>query len=693
MKNYSISVLFASKKYGRDFLHPKILRIKRAILFFMTINIWCMTATGYSQVNQLTVTVDIQSGTLKDVILSIEEQSDYTFVYPSEGIDLDRKVSLSAAQRNLTDLLDELFSGESIGYHISDHHIALYRKAEARQQRNRTINGVVLDEQGEAVIGANVVVNGTTIGTVTDMDGHFTLEVPESGVMRISYIGYLTQDIRLSADRALYNITMREDTETLDEVVVVGYGTIKKSDVTGSVVSVSTDDMIKRNPITLEEGLQGMAPGVQVVRTSGDPGGGVTVRIRGTATINNDADPLYVVDGIMVGTNANFLNPSDVESIEVLKDASATAIYGSRGANGVIMITTKKGTKGRTNLTFNANFGIQTLSKKLDVTNAEQFAIAANQTAINDGTALNPVWANPAALNNIDWQDEMSRVSLRQTYNLSVSGGSENTQSMMSVSYMNNDGIIIESNYKRLTARANVNHKVKDFIRTGVNLSYMYSENDGGGNLLNYASLIHTMDTLAADGSGRLVHVPVQYPDGTWEHFPREGNGFNNKGADNPVAAAKTRDSRSYNHRVVSSTFVEVDLLKGLNFKSVGGVNYSGGSYHGYSQVHHRTYIGNDTDDFNVSQWQNTEFLLENYFTYDETFNKKHHLTLLAGHSVSRYKPQDLEASSSIFPASSIRRIELTSDPGTLNASGGSVGNRASSRFSAVLCTLLMRNI
>lgn len=661
MKNHLKNVLRSSLK--------STCKMIRLTFILLCIHGGEISATSYSQITKLNL--DVNNGTLLQVIRAIEAQSEFTFVYDVNELNLNKKVSIHVENELLPDILKKVFGKETMNYEILDRHIALYKKMEKLQQSSFSISGLITDEKGEPILGANVVVAGTTNGTISDRNGKFALVVQANAILKVSYIGYLSTNVKVSPDKGQYTVVLREDMETLDEVVVVGYGTVKKSDVTGSVASVDTEELMKRNPITLEQGLQGMAAGVQVVRTSGDPEGGVTVRIRGTATINNSADPLYVVDGIMVGNSASFLNPNDVESIEVLKDASATAIYGSRGANGVIMITTKKGAKGRVNLTFNTHFGIQTLSKKMDVTNAAQFATAANKSAANDGTPPNPVWANPSALHSIDWQDEMSRNSLRQTYNLSVSGGSEHTQSMMSVSYMNNDGIVRASNYKRLTARANINHKIKDFIRTGLNLSYMHSEKEGGGNMLNYASMIQTMDTLAAGGSGALQHVPIRYPDGTWGHFPREGNGYNNKGADNPVAAAETRDDTKYWNRVVASAFVEIDLFKGLTFKSVAGLNYDAFSEHAYAMKHYRTYIGNSTDDFSATQNQNLELLLENYFTYDRTFNQKHHLTVMAGHSVSDYKPQDLKASSSIFPAYTIRRIELTTDPSTLSASGG----------------------
>jgi len=671
----------------------KMIKVMRFTIFILFISLsQAFAVNSYSQ--QTKLTLNMRGVRVEEVIDEIEKSTEFFFLYNKGLVDVNRKVDIRVEGESIVEVLDKIFEDTDISYSIKDRQILLMndRVPETINQLQKVVSGKVTDSSGTPLPGVTVVVKGTTQGTITDATGNYSLSNVSGNVTLVfSFVGMKSLEIPIEGKNRI-NIAMQEETIGIEEVVAVGYGTIRKSDVTGSVTSVDSEELMKRNPINLEQGLQGMAAGVQVVRTSGDPEGGTTIRIRGTATINNSAEPLFVVDGIMVGTSANFLNPNDIESIEVLKDASATAIYGSRGANGVIMITTKKGEKGLSRLNFTANFGVQTLSKKIDVTHAEEFAIAANQTTTNDGTPANPVWGNPAALHHIDWQDEMSRNSLSQSYHLSTSSGSDKTQSMLSVSFVNNDGIIIESNYNRLTARANVNHEVKDFIRTGLNLTYMHSEREGGGNMLDYAQLIPTMDTLAVDGSGTLVHVPVQYPDGTWGHFPREGNGYNPQSMDNPVAAAKTADAKTYKNRVLASAFIEIDLFKGLTFKSVGGVNYSGGSYYSYSMAHNRTYYGNDTDDFTTNHWSNTELLLENYFTYDRTFHTDHHLTLLAGHSVSKDEPRDISANSSIFPSTSIRRVELTSDPNTINASGGlGIKTRQQSFFGRVMYSFAER--
>lgn len=541
------------------------------------------------------------------------------------------------------------------------------------QQSTVKIKGHITDVSGESIIGANVLVKGSTIGVISDIDGNFALDVPETGVLQVSYIGYITQEVKLVSGKRDYKIVLKEDAETLEEVVVVGYGTVKKTDVTGSVTSVKSDEMMKRNPVSLGQGLQGAAAGVSVMRTSGDPEGGVSIRIRGVATVNGSADPLYVVDGVQVGTNIDFLNPADVESIEILKDASATAIYGSQGANGVILITTKPGVKGHTSLKFTANFGLQTLSQKLDVANAATFVEGIRGAKQNDDAVFtNKAWENPAftnKLNSIDWQDVMARTALQQNYNLSASGGSEKTQSRLSVGYLNNEGIIVNSYFKRLTARANITHKVKDFIRVGLNVAYVHAEKTGGGNLFTYARTIPTMDDT--DAAGNLINVPVQYPDGTWGHFKQEGNGDVSKSQDNPYAAAMTADYLNKYNRVVTSATLEVDILKGLMFKTIGSYNYYGSAYDNYTAYNDRTFLDKDRpDSFSLSSSEGNSLGLESYFTYDLKL-KSHRINLMAGYSVSDYNSTDLNASAQNMVAETIRNIGLTKDMNTITGGGG----------------------
>ncbi|AHW58960.1 TonB-linked outer membrane protein, SusC/RagA family [Draconibacterium orientale] len=676
----------------------KLFRIMKLSVILLFVGMMQVTASVYSQTTKLSV--DAHNQKIVDVLTTIEEQSEFRFFYKNEQVDVNRKVNVNMEDKLVEEVLDNIFAGTDVTYKFFEDKLILLSKEgeiekdeEILSQQQKTVSGSVKDETGEPLPGVTVIIKGTTQGTVTDMDGSYNLpNIPENATLIFSFVGMTTQEIFVG-NQSTVNVTLKVDAIGIEEVVAIGYGTVKKSDVTGSVISVDSEDMMKRNPVNIGQGLQGVAAGVSVIRNSGDPSGDATIRIRGVATVNNSADPLFVVDGMQVGSSIEFLNPNDVKSIEVLKDASATAIYGARGANGVILITTKKGSNGPTNIKLTANFGVQTLANKLDMMNAEQFVKAARQAAANDGNILtNDAWINyDKELNSIDWQDEMTQVALQQNYNVNVSGGSESTQALMSVGYLNNDGIIINSNFKRITARANIDHKIKDFIRTGINLSFMRNERYGGGNLQNYAAIIPTMDDV--DENGNLLNVPVQYPDGTWGHFKREGNGDTNKGQDNPVAQAETRDSKNYSNRLVTNAYLEFDIAEGLVFKTIGGLNYSGGSYHGYNMKHDRTYLSIDRpDEFNISQYQNISYSVESYLTYDIKIDNKHRLNLMAGHSVSKYVPQDINASALDFPAETIRRIELTNNTSSINAGGG-LGreSRGQSFFGRVNYSLLDR--
>ena len=393
----------------------------------------------------------------------------------------------------------------------------------------QTVKGIVRDQNGEAIIGATVKVVGAKGGTVTDNKGQYSIEAPTGSILSVSYVGYLTKQIRLRGENAV-DVTLMEDNTTLNDVVVVGYGTMKKSDVTGSVVSVDPEQMMKRVPTNVGQALQGAAAGVIVTQQDGAPDANSAIRIRGIGTINGEANPLYVVDGVMVGRDANFLNPADIEKLEVLKDASATAIYGNEGANGVIMITTKHGSKGHSQVQFTADFGIQTLPYKLETLGIDDFAATVREAKKNQGAGLyNNVWdaQYDGKRNYIDWQDEMTRAALRQQYGLSASGGNDKSQYNMSVGYLNYDGLVVNSNMNRLNFRANVTSKVNDFLEVGGDVSYVHQESHGSntgfnnnGNLSSlrdFAYMTPTLDYVLNNAAGgQLVNVNLVNPDGSY---------------------------------------------------------------------------------------------------------------------------------------------------------------------------------
>ena len=484
----------------------------------------------------------------------------------------------------------------------------------------------------------------------------------------------------------------------IDEVVVVGYGTIKKSDISGSVVSVDKEQMMKRNPLNLAQGLQGSAAGVMVSKNSGDPEGTATIRIRGVATVNGSADPLYVVDGVQVGSNANFVNPADVESIEVLKDASATAIYGARGANGVVMITTKKGVKGATQLNFSANFGIQNMTGKLDVADADLFAYSVRQGRANDAASIqNKAFGADYAgrLRTIDWQDVMTRTALQQNYMLSVSGGNDKTQSTFSVGYLNNDGVILDSNFSRLTARANVTHKVKDFIEVGGNVAFVHSEKVGGGNLRSYATLTPTMDYVDETTGQFISNDWRANADGTYNAFMQiSGEGDIQKGQDNPYAAKMEEDKTpTYENKFVGSAYLNLNLFKGLQFRTIGSYTLSTVDGSGFNIVNPRTITAAQTNSFWMNQSQDNNIEIESYFTYNWK-NDIHNLTVMAGNSVTNYWGHWVSSNASNFLADTYRQMSLTSDQTSRIGDGGyNLKTRYISWYGRAMYTLMDRYI
>ena len=542
-------------------------------------------------------------------------------------------------------------------------------------QQNLSVSGVVSDaSDGSPMIGVSVIVKGTTTATITDANGKYSMNAPQGSTLIFSYIGMEKTTVAVKSN--VINVTLKSDSKVLDEVVAIGYGSIKKSDVSGSVASVDREQMMKRNPLNLAQGLQGAAAGVMVSKQSGDPEGATTIRIRGVATVNGSADPLYVVDGVQVGTDANFINPSDVESIEVLKDASATAIYGARGANGVILITTKKGQKGFTKINVTANFGVQNMTGKLSMANADQFASAVRQGRANDGTSITNQAFSTAyngKLHNIDWQDAMTHSALQQNYTLSASGGTENSQSSFSLGYLNNEGVVIESNFKRLTAHATVMQKVKKFLEMGGSLSFVHSEKNGSGNLKNYATLTPTMDYV--DGSGNLVSHDYLDRTSTGNYYAFQqvtGEGDIQKGQDNPYAAAKQADHTPTRKNIIlGSAYMEVKLFKGLSFKTNASYKFTASDSTGFNTVNTRSITAITTPNyFSLKQTQQNDLGIENYFTYNWK-NDVNNLTLMVGNSVTNSWGHWVSASASNFLSDTYRSIDLTSTQSTRLGSGG----------------------
>ena len=594
------------------------------------------------------------------------------------------------------------------------------------------VKGTVNDEAGEPIIGATVKVQGTQTGAITDFEGNFSIQAASNATLNISYVGYLSQTVKVNG-RQNITIVLKEDAQMLNDVVVIGYGTMKKSDISGSVASVNTEQMMRRMPTNISEGLQGAAPGVMVTMQDGSPDANAAVRIRGVATINGNASPLYVVDGIQVGTNANFLNPSDIESIEILKDASATAIYGSAGANGVVMITTKHGSKGKTNINITANFGLQTAPKNLDVVGIDAYAQTIRTARANDNTGIwNEIWSTSydGKRKYIDWLDQMTRTSLKQDYNLSASGGNDKTQYNASVGFLRNDGVVVNTRYQRLTARANVKTQVNDFIEFGADVSFVHTDSNGSNNSVgnfgnlssyrDYAFACPTMDFVTRgdatyDGvpAGTYVSPNVVNPDGTYGETlggKDTNDGMWGTTLGNMYAKQMEKNGISRSNRALASAYLAITPIKGLTWKTLVSYDYNGSSGNDFSGGIKRVNYVNGTaidvtkggnayvnpsndNDYSLSVWNSDGQTLDiqNTLTFNWS-NDIHNVTAMLGNEVSRWYGQSASAGARGFQSRDIRSVSLTTKPETISAGGSlNLESRGISYFGRVAYSLMNR--
>ena len=489
-----------------------------------------------------------------------------------------------------------------------------------------TVDGIVTDLNGETIIGATVIEKGRPEnGVVTDIDGKFLLKVPPKSVLVISYIGYNTQETRVNRRIHTYNIVLKEDNQMLDEVVVVGYGTVKKSDLTGSVSTVGKRSFESQPVKSVSQILQGRTPGVEVTTSSGMPGAGARVRVRGTTSINKSSDPLYVIDGIISTSGLDGLNPQDIQSMEVLKDASSTAIYGSRGANGVILVTTRNGETGRPRIHFDAKIGLSQVRKDYDLLNAYEYAQALNDIR-GEGTISS---ADMAAYQNgskgINWVDLMTRTALSQDYSLGISGGSEKVKYLLSGNVLDQEAVTINSKYKRYGFRANVDADVRPWLTVSAKLSTAIIHQENGAP--NWFQVINYSPTMELRNPETGIYNTDPY----------------NIGGTNPYALLTENYSDSYSYNVNANLSLLFKLAKGLTFTVQGGYDYDHSpSYSFTSKLVAPGAINSMNNTSNLHRyWQNT-----NNLTYRGEFGD-HTLAATAVWEISRTFDTGLQAGGS----------------------------------------------
>lgn len=489
----------------------------------------------------------------------------------------------------------------------------------------KTIKGVINDEQGETIIGASVIIKGEDTGTTSDMDGRFTLEAPEGAILVISYIGYHTQEVKVRK-RSLLRVVLKEDNQLLDEVVVVGYGTVKKSDLTGAVSGVS-NRQYKNQPVQrVENILQGRTPGVEVTATSGMPGASMKVRVRGTTSINKSSDPLYVIDGIISSSGLDGINPSDIQSMEILKDASSTAIYGSRSSNGVILITTKQGSEGKAQVTFDASVGLSTVRKQYDLLNAYEYATALNDIRGSSTISAEDLEAYKNGTKGINWTDLLTRTGITQDYRLAISGGNEKVKYLISGNVLDQEAITIMSDYKRYGIRANIDSEVKPWltISAKLNASSLHKHNEGGANWLHVTNFSPTMELKDPET-------------GVYNTDP-----YNMVGS-NPYGEIVVNDSDSYSYNLNANLTLLFKIMKGLTLSVQGGYDYDNSpSYSFRSKLDSPGAINSASNTSALhNYWQNT-----NNLTWQKQFGD-HSFTAMAVWEISRSWDSQLKGTGS----------------------------------------------
>ena len=539
-------------------------------------------------------------------------------------------------------------------------------------QSVKSISGTVTDDQGEAVISGTVKVKNGSTGTITDINGKYTLSVPSNATLVFSYIGYITQEFKVSELKSnVLNVVLQSDTKALDEVVVVGYGTMRKSDLTGSISTAKGKDMLKAQSFNALDGLKGKVAGVNIFSNTGQPGGESRVIIRGISTINASASPLYVVDGVVM-SNFELLNPNDIESIEVLKDAASGAIYGARAANGVILVTTKKGKMGKAQINYNFSYGWQSAWKQRDVTSATDYAILQNESRVNGGQA--PVYADPYNLIDAngqaitgfgtDWQNLVFNDNAPVVnHDVTISGASEKINYYLSLGYYTQDGIVGgnygQSNYDRLTIRSNTQYnlidasKERSFLNKldlGVNIAYMrthstgISTNSEFGSALGsalYLSPILT-PTLTGDAATEMIDYYKAYDlprDANGNPYTVPGYGGAYQEMNNPMAMMTLNPQKNWSHKFVPKFSFDLQLWDNLKYH----FSYSADmGFWGYDKATtSRFYLSGNNNASHTSveanKEQNVTWQLENTLTYDKTIGK-HTFGVVLGQSALKYK-------------------------------------------------------
>lgn len=658
---------------------------KQALYLFLiqaiTMQLLLAGVSSGQKLEDIHLTVHYQDVALTEILSDMQARTQFAFSYNQEVLKGVPKLTVHSTEASVRDILLEIASKGDLQFKRVNDNISVIKASKRMKQEerllelNRTITGKVTDaETGEPLVGATIQVKSTSIGTISDIDGNFKLSVPDgSEVLVVSFIGFKTYETLLD-NRSVVEVVLKPDLSALSEVVVVGYGTQKRNDLTGAISSLDQEVVEEMAVSSFDQILKARIAGVQVSQTSHLPGGGVSIRVRGGNSITAGNEPLYVVDGFPiintqhVGSSRDnqqpinplsSINPNDIESIEVLKDASATAIYGARGANGVILITTKQGVSGKGTINLNVYYGVQQVANKLDVLNARQFAVLSNEAYSAAGD--DPIFVNSdgnateAYLDSIgegtDWQDELFRVAPMQDYQISFSGGNKDKGSyFLSANFFSQDGIVEGSDFKRFSLRFNGMQQVAKKLKVGNSLSVSRTSSD----------------RVATEGSNSVVRsalrisptLPVYDEFGNYTWGGEIGNGISSEA--NPLFLANAVTRENYLTRILGNAFLEYQIVDNLTFRTSAGADLVFGNSNYYIPREPRGNQNTNGLGFgSVLRNQSLSFLNENTLSYAQQFGE-HDVSALAGFTLQTYNFEQLEAISDQFTTDELTFYNLS---------------------------------
>lgn len=629
MKNNTLSGRYCFKNPR----FKQIFRIMRISTFLLMVCVFCSYA-GNAHSQNAKVSIRMNNVKLDKILNEIENQTDYLFIYNNQ-VDINKITSVKVKNEAVAQVLDRILSGTGINYELEGTHIILTTEAIKdlhAQQQAKTVTGTVTDVSGEPIIGANIRIKGTTTGTITDIDGNFSIKAEPQSVIEVSYIGYLTQETVINNQKSI-RFLLKEDTKTLDEVVVIGYGVQKKADLTGSVANINTEKLNTQSNANIGQALQGKIAGVDIVSQGGAPGSGTRIMVRGIGTLNN-ASPLYIVDGMYMNS-IDHINPNDIASIDVLKDASSAAIYGSRAANGVIIVTTKEGsnTEGKPIIDLSVNLGISTASKFLDMLDAKGWAEVTTIARQAIGKPALDMATDLANKPDNDWQDIMFRPALMQNYNLSVKGGGKYSTYYTGLGYFNQDGIVKGTNYQRYNIQSKNDYK-RGIFSAGTNLIISFSHDKplhqelrGGmiGTILQSVPTLEKYDDTREGGYGGTYGDVVNIP--------------------HPLAIIDDNIMDRYNEnvKIFANLYAQIELFKGLKYKLNLTPDFSFERYKNYLNKYDFGLATNSITQLTERQRRRRNILVENLLTFDRTFGE-HKISALAGYTYQDSRFRHIQA-------------------------------------------------